>query len=357
MKIGIIHPSFGVFGGAEATTIQLLNMLKETNHFTTLYTVMPPNVQESQNFKIQKVVRHSFPLFWKYQRIRENQQIFRDSNFEDVLVIIGGGLTLENTLVKKVILYCHSTFEAEYQFVHKKVSGLLGIYHKIIQKNVRKSLEILRSHRILLVANSNYTRDEIYRLFQKDSRIVYPPVNIKKYSKWFDAPKKNLIITLSRFSPEKNLEFAIEVAKFSNLFYELIGSVKFESQIKLYNYLNDSVTNSKKILLRPNISSVDVEQSLGSSKVYFHPSKETFGISVIEAISAGCVPIVPDNSAFVETIPFNVLRFREKEDAINKLEDAIGGKFDHLRPLLRKHIEKFSIENFQNSMLKEIETT
>lgn len=355
MKIGIIHPSFEILGGAETTTLHLLNILKKTKHFTTLYTVRPPNLQESQNFKIHKVAKNNFPLFWKYQRMKENRKIFFDSNFEEVLVVSGGGLTLENTSVKKVILYCHSTFEGEYHFASKKITGLLGTYHKIIQNNLRKSLETIQSSKIILVCNSNYTREAVFRLFQKDSRVVYPPVDIKKYSRWFDTPKRNSIITLSRFSPEKNLNFAIDLVESSNLFYELIGNVKFKSQIKLYDCLNQSVKNSKKILLRPNVSSEDIERSLGSSKVYLQTSKETFGISVIEAISAGCIPIVPDNSAFVETVPFDVLRFKEKDDAITKLKDAMNGKFDYLKPILRKHIERFSIENFQNSMLKEIE--
>lgn len=330
-------------------------MLRKTNHFTTLYTVSPPELQKSENLTIHKIAKNNFPLFWKYQRMKEVQQIFHDSNFEDVLVISSGGLTLENTSVKKIILYCHSTFEGEYKFVHKKISGFLGIYQKLIQENIRKSLEAIQNSKVILVTNSNYTKKIIHELFQKDSRVIYPPVDIKKYSRWFNTPKKNLVITVSRFSPEKNLNFAIEVMKSSNLFYELIGNVKFESQIKLYKDVQDSIGDSEKISLRSNISKNDIEQSLGSSKVYFHPSKETFGISVIEAISGGCIPIVPDNSAFVETIPFDVLRFKEKEDAVDKLKNAMEGKYDHLRPMLKKHIENFSIENFQNSMLKEIE--
>ena len=60
-------------------------------------------------------------------------------------MISSGGLTLENTPVKKVILYCHSTFEAENQFVDKKITGILGKYNKIIQDNLRKSFENMRS--------------------------------------------------------------------------------------------------------------------------------------------------------------------------------------------------------------------
>lgn len=356
LKIGVIHPSFEIFGGAETTTVQLLNMLKQTDHHTTLYTVKPPELQESKNFSIHKIVTRNFPLLWKYQRIMEVQKIFQKSKMEDVLVISSGGLTLENTPVKKIVLYCHSTFEGEHKFIHKRISGFLGIYHKMIQRNLKRSLELMQNSKVILVANSNYTKKTIHELFHKNPMVIYPPVDIRKYSKWFNIQKKNTVITLSRFSPEKNLDFAIDVAKSSNLFHEFIGNAKFESQIKSYNELSNKVLDSKKISLRSNVSSNNIEQSLGSSKVYFHPSKETFGISVVESISAGCVPIVPDNSAFAETVPFDTLRFKDKEDAIDKLKDAINGKYDHLIPSLRDHIEKFSIENFQNSMLREIES-
>ena len=355
MNIGIIHPSFRVFGGAENTTMYILDALKRTEHFTTLYTVEPPAIEESENFRIHRTSGHKFPSFWKYQRMKEVQQLFKDANQEDVLVISSGGLTLEKT-TKKVILYCHSTFEGEYEFAHRKFSGLKGQYYKIIQNNVKQAFEILQNSTIKLVSNSNYTRKIINKIAQKESKVIYPPVDIKKFSKLFDNPKKNKIVTLSRFSPEKNIEFAIQAIKSGNFNYELIGNARLESQITLYNDLKNHV-DSKNVTISCNLSNAEIENSLGSAKVYFHPSKETFGISVVEAISAGCIPIVPDNSAFPETVPIDILRFKDKEDAVTKLKDSLEGKYDHLRPILKQHIEKFAVENFQKELLKEIEST
>ncbi|MDE1726152.1 MAG: glycosyltransferase family 4 protein [Thaumarchaeota archaeon] len=354
MNIGIIHPSFKVFGGAENTTMHILDALKKTEHFTTLYTVEPPVIEETQNFKVHRTNRHNFPSFWKYQRMKEIQRLFSNANQEDVLVISSGGLSLEKT-TKKVILYCHSTFEADYEFLHKKFHGLKSQYYKIIQKNVKRTFEVLQSSSVKLVSNSNYTKNIINKIIQKESKVIYPPVDIKKFAKYFDNLKKNKIVTLSRFSPEKNLEFAIQVVKSSNFDYELIGNARLGSQIKLCNDLKNNI-DSKNISLFYNLSNIEIENSLGSAKVYFHPSKETFGIAVVEAISAGCIPIVPNNSAFAETVPIDALRFKDKEDAVNKLKDALGGKYDHLKPMLRQYIEKFSVENFQKELLKEIES-
>ena len=77
----------------------------------------------------------------------------------------------------------------------------------------------------------------------------------------------------------------------------------------------------KNVTLLKNIPRNKLVSILNRAKVYFHCSRETFGISIIEGIAAGCIPIVPDNSAHKETVPFEELRYRENDanDAKNKI--------------------------------------
>lgn len=354
MKVGIIHPFFDVLGGAEQTTLSLIDALKKTEHLTTLYTVEPPSILEAENFRLHEIPKKEIPSFWKYQRMREIKKLYKDSRYEDILIIMGGGFMLQETKVGKIILYCHSTFEGEEEFVRKKFGSIKGIYYKTIQDNLKKGFSYIQNQKVKVISNSTYTKNEILKRFGKDSAVIYPPVDIDKFSKWFDFPKKNKIITISRFSSEKNLEFAIDVIKDSSLIYELVGNATYESQLTLYNNLK-LAAQQENITLYCNLPSTGIENLISSSKIYFHASKETFGISVIEAISAGCIPIVPNNSAFLETVPFDSLRFNDKEDAITKLQDAISGKYDYLRQELKNHIKKFSIKSFQESMLGEIQ--
>ena len=355
MKIGLIHTSFRVPGGAETTSTLLLEALKLTSHSTTLYTVEPPAIPETKNFRIHSVRRMSLPSLWRYQRMKEVQNMFRDSASEDVLVIGSGNLTLEKTAVRKIIVYCHSTFEAEYEFLQRDFPGLKGIYYRLIQRNIRDSFERLLEPRVRLVANSDYTRKIILEKFRKDSRVIYPPVDTGRFSKWYDRPKEDRVITLSRFSPEKNLKFAVDTIGSGSLEYHLDGSARFESPIKMCEELRNG-TDPARIKISSNLPAAEIEALVGSSKVYFHPSKETFGISVVEAVSAGCIPIVPNDYAFVETVPFEELRFNDSREALSKMEMAVAGRFDHLRSQLARHIEKYSVNIFQDAMLKEIES-
>ena len=68
------------------------------------------------------------------------------------------------------------------------------------------------------------------------------------------------------------------------------------------------------------------------------------------------IPIVPNNSAHVDTVPFEELRFNNKSEAIEKLRHAMNGEFDHLKEKLKHHIENFSEETFQKKMIEEIES-
>lgn len=343
-----------MLGGAEQTTLSLIDALKKTEHMTTtLYTVEPPSILETQNFRLHKIPKQTFPSLWKYQRMREVKKLYKDSRNEDVLVIMGGGFMLQETKVSKVVLYCHSTFEGEEEFLCKKFSGIKKIYYKIIQNNLKDGFTYMKNQKVKIIANSEYTKREIQKRFGKNSVVIYPPVDLDRFSKWFDLPKRSRVITISRFSPEKNLEFAVDIIKKSGLTYELIGNAIYESQIDLYNNLK-SIADQENISLHCNLSPLETENLLGSSKIYFHTSKETFGISVIESIAAGCIPVVPDNSAHVETVPFSELRYNPEDinDTRKLIIQAINGELDEYLPKLQQHIKNFDSNIFQDKMLK-----
>lgn len=332
------------------TTISLISALGHTSHQTTLYTVKPPQVPTTSNFKIHIVEQQGkFLPFWRYQRMKEVKKIFKDAKKEELLLIMSGGLSLEETDVKRTLLYCHSSFSAEVDFLQKKFANIEGFYFKMIQKNMQKSILRLKDDSVCLISNSNYTRESIKELSGKDSPVVYPPVRIQDFLSFQKLPKKEKIITISRFSEEKNLEFAISVINETGVEYDLFSNAMYKKQFAIYEELKNRVKQN--ISLHCNEPREQILENLASSKVYFHTSVETFGISVVEAIASGCIPIVPNNSGHKETVPFEELRYTDRKDAKEKLAYAVSGKYDYLRPKLQEHIEQFSESIFQENML------
>jgi len=179
MKIGIIHPDLDVIGGAEVTTLSLIKGLKKTSHQLTLYTIEPAKIVETNNFKIHKIKKNNFSSFWRYQRLKEVQKLFKASLNEELLVIMSGGLTLKDTNMKNVLLYCNSTFSGKKSLLNEKPKGVKSMYLKVFQKNILKSIKKLQNENIKLISNSHFTKNEIKQNFDKDSTVIYPAVNTK----------------------------------------------------------------------------------------------------------------------------------------------------------------------------------
>jgi len=218
MKLGIAHTSFEILAGSELTTLSLINALKKTKHFTTLYTTFPPPVKETENFKIIKIPNRPSRFFKAYQQYDGGRKrLFKEIENEELLLIMGGGFMYEKNSVPQNILYCHSTFYDQPKFVAKKFKGWKGIYFKKMQHDKAKRLSAITDPKVHLISNSNYTKAEINKQFNKSSRVVYPPVDISYFLKWYDIPKKNKVVTLCRIDPAKNLEFAIDVIKETGL--------------------------------------------------------------------------------------------------------------------------------------------
>jgi len=356
MKIGIVHLSFKILGGAELCTLCLVDALKKTKHLITLYTIDPPDIQETENFKIisspQKKSRF-FSAYQKYDGGRKN--LYKKASNEDVLVIIGGGFMYNKNEVANIVFYCHAPLHDKIKFKNKKFRVWGKIHMKKAQIDIKNRLLDVNNPKVRLLTNSEYNKRNLMKIFEKDCKVVYPPVKIEKFLMNFDHVKNKKVITLCRIDPTKNLNFALDVIIKTKVKYQLSGYAKTEDQIKLYQNLNNMIKGHENIVLTQNLTENEKENLLASSKVYFHTAEETFGITVVEAIASGCIPIVPNNSAHPETVPFPELRFENKSDAVEKLKKAIDGEYDYLRPELKKHVVQFSEKKFQEQMIREIE--
>lgn len=108
------------------------------------------------------------------------------------------------------------------------------------------------------------------------------------------------------------------------------------------------------VRLHRNAARRDLVGAVASAKVYLHAGMEDFGISVVEGIAAGCVPVVPNNSAHVEAVPLAELRYDTEEEAA-KVRDAADGRYDSCLPRLHRHAERFSEQAFHRRMLDLVE--
>jgi alpha-1,2-mannosyltransferase len=352
MNIGIIHGFVGGGGGTEKTLHGILESLEQTEHNVTLYTFSKPKIS-FKKIKIKSSLPFSIPSFGLYQRTMESKLISKAKN-EDILIQASGGLGIPSNPEQKIMVYAHADFSSELDNPLTKYKGIWSLYYKSYYNMMKKFVNRISDSNIILISNSKFVHDSIKSRYDKDSKIIYPPVNLQEFN---SQEKKNQIITIGRFSKEKNLEFGINIMSNLDSKYYVIGNTKTKSNILYYEKLESNIKKQKlelKVKLLKNLDRNELVNYLNASKVYLHCSNETFGISVVESIAAGCIPIVPNTSAHKETVPIDELRFKENDenDVINKLNSAINGDYDSVQPSLRENIEKFSQEKFQKSLLE-----
>jgi len=355
MNLGIIHGFVGGGGGTEKTLLTILKALETTKHNVTLYTFSKPKL-DSKKIKIKSTLPLSIPSFGLYQRAMESKLISKAKD-EDILIQASGGLGIPSNQNQKIIVYCHSDFTNELNNPSTKYKGIWSLYYKSYYKMMEKFIENIHDKRIHLISNSKFIQNSIQSKYKKDSTVLFPPVNINEFS---SKNKEKKVVTIGRFSNEKNIDFGIDIMKDIDSKYEIIGNTKTKSNELYYKKLQLKINennSNEKIKLLKNLTRSELVKNVNLSKVYLHCSKETFGISVIEAISAGCIPIVPDISAHKETVPFSELRFESENilDAQKKIQNALDGNFDHLLNPLIKSIKKFDEDHFKKSFLSIID--
>lgn len=174
----------------------------------------------------------------------------------------------------------------------------------------------------LVLTNSQYCRRAIWSAFSVDAKILYPPVDVETISKGAlkSTKREDVILVISRIAPDKQIENAIELAKI--LQNRGVGQKGMTIVGNLHNYDHHYYQTLKKMIadydlskylsLQTNISFCKLIQLMEKAKVYFHPRiGEHFGISIVEAMAAGLVPIVSGVGGHTEFTPskyhFNTL--------------------------------------------------
>jgi len=196
------------------------------------------------------------------------------------------------------------------------------------------------------VANSKFTADQFERHYSsRIGEILYPPVDTV-----FTISDKvpNRIISLGRFSPNKRqLEQIIMMANLPSYELFLVG---FKNDKAYFNKCQKTIDNLwlNNVHLVPDATEEERDSLLASSTYFIHSLRnEPFGITTVQGIAAGCIPIVHNSGGQMEIVKNDELRYNSEEDIpsiVNKLKMKDLGV---LRKELQEHIKTYDSSQFR----------
>jgi glycosyltransferase involved in cell wall biosynthesis len=291
-----------------------------------------------------------------------------DQNFKKIAALsknydlfINCQYNLYHTLSKKSLYICH--------FPHLPINKLaLGR----IQRQQIKKLYV--SSYDVFLPNSEFTGEWLTRYWpsinKSKRRVLHPPVPVDtRRAKPDWEHKQNIILTCGRFEPEKKLLELVEIfnnnaEQFPDYEFHIAGTAYLEDPTLLnyYQDLRKMAATNKRIKLHPNISFDKLTALYEKARIYWHgmgylvdqekdPIKtEHFGMTIIEAMSHGCIPVV-HNSGYPPVIVRKTgldTIWEDRKEAIGKLVQLTQREdIDMLATRAYEASKEYSTENFK----------
>jgi len=290
-------------------------------------------------------------------------EFLADLNSKNSLVINTVGMP--STSLSGDLIYVH--FPNHYNWARQNTRRKAYSYGNAVICRVLSKL-LIRSRADLprfVVANSFYTLNAIKSVIDSSEmrrrtffHVVYPPVESKKIVGSVSplAKRNDVAVTVSRISPEKDLVLIPQIAKQLPLVtFAIIGRVQDYSYYRILRRLIQE-SHAENVRLYTDLDDASKFDILTTSKVYLHTTPgEHFGISIVEGMASGLIPIVHDSGGQREIVP-QENRYKTAEEAAEKVRIAVSGWTREISDVYMKSALKFDLQEFQGKMAAIIES-
>lgn len=206
----------------------------------------------------------------------------------------------------------------------------------------------------VFISNSYWTRRLIKRALNKESLVVYPPVptlpNVDPRQR-----KENLVVSIGTVIPEKRFELIAQVGpRVPEAKFFLMGALG-ERGTAIITKIAEGFRNAglqNNFIYLGRVPERTKREILLKAKVYFSPAiNEPFGISIIEGMAAGAIPVAHDSGGPREYLPREWL-FKNPGEAEEKIKLALRAWSPTLASRMREIALKFSEEKFKARILE-----
>ena len=220
-------------------------------------------------------------------------------------------------------------------------------------RSVTTKLAIYLSH--YNIAVSKYVKNEIVKRFphlNKKTVVIYNGINTSFQE---DLPthfaKEDVVLCVANIHNEQRMKIK-GIDRFFRL-AQLMPQTKFVIIGVAKSYLNELKKDCPKNLrIHPPVSLEDLKDHYARAKIYCLLSiVESFGMSVIEAMMHGCIPIVSNTGALPEII--NNFGYSVNRDNLPQIKNLIENVFCNYSNYDVQKMKKYVLENYSIRIRKQ----
>jgi glycosyltransferase involved in cell wall biosynthesis len=319
-KIALYYDWLNQWGGAEKVLLDLIKVFPKAPILTLVYNPkktdwLPKNVKIISSFINKLPFSKRNPIFYTPLYSLALEQ-FDLSKFDIVISTtsnIGHGLITQPKQL--FVCYLHNVNRYVYQ-TPKTYSWLKPLLKKY------KKIDFIYSKRPdYLLCNSQTVQERIKTHYHRDSKILYPGIDINFFipAKDTTTPKDKYFLVVSRLVPHKKIGLVIKTCSKLKLNLKIVGEgrQKKELQKLIYKYTNSKIELLGMVTDRQLLSLYQNCQAL------ICPQEEDFGLTSIEAQACGKPVIAFNKGGFTETVINKVTGLLFNHQTVKSLAKAL----------------------------------
>lgn len=141
------------------------------------------------------------------------------------------------------------------------------------------------------IANSNFVKRRIKRYYQRDSSVVYPPIDLQRFSAGNDGPRsrqdRSYFLACGAFVSYKRFDLAIKVCEQLGKRLIVAGSGPLEKSLRKL------ASKYTEVISAPD--DAQLLELMRGAKALIFPGTEDFGLIPVETLACG-TPVIAHNS-------------------------------------------------------------
>lgn len=312
MRVALVHDYIKEYGGAERVLEALREIWPDAPVYTTVYLpeFLGPHKDRFKEWDIRTSWLQHVPfkakLISPFRLIAP--LVFKQFDFSgyDVVIVSATGAYTPNVINKKSsyhVCYCHTPPRYLYgymtarewkdTFIFRVLGELANHFLRMVDYTSSQSVD-------LFIANSEEVKARIKKFYRKDAVVIYPPIDAGAIShKEHAINSRSYYLSGGRLARAKGIEVIFEAFKKNGKQVKIFGKAFAGFGKKVAN-IKHTVTN---VDFLGEVNDKEKFDLMKGAKAFINASfDEDFGITPVEAMSAGAPVIAYKSGGVQETV-------------------------------------------------------